>query len=599
MTEFCFAPGLSLQEIEDAVHALAPGLLPVRPIAVAGGPYANDPRQIVFASASMLDLFGAADLDDLGARLFATAGSGSARLGVLVETLPIGGEAHVESLAFARGGTTSTTTLLCRRIGGSGSQPLFLVATLEANEPAGSPIFLRPSGVPTAPGDPPARPNGAGAVASPDSDHAAEPAPWLAEESSPANASEDAPEEDEPQAREPSSGWTSSDQEIFDAIAASLGASSNTFAAVAAPAPASPVEEQSADPPVDAATSAPVLDLLPIGVCVFRGAVPIFANRFALELLGFDDVSRAFVAGALGAITQRLPTLTADPEPVELRPRHGGPVRASASARSIRWGRRDATLVTLQPAASGDPPHGHDLGGASPNVTESHFLAKVSHEIRTPLSAILGFAEVILEERFGPLGNERYRGYLKDIHASSSLALSLVDDILDLSKAEAGEPELVLAPVDANRIVTECVSMMRPQASRERVVLRLALSPRLPPVLADERSLRQIALNLLSNAVKFNRPGGQVIVATTPTDTGRSLLRIRDTGIGMSEDEVEIALQPFRRLETARARSGTGLGLPLTKALAEANRALFSIKSKKHEGTLVEVAFAPGRAGAE
>ncbi len=233
------------------------------------------------------------------------------------------------------------------------------------------------------------------------------------------------------------------------------------------------------------------------------------------------------------------------------------------------------------------------------SALKSDFLAKISHEIRTPLNAILGFAEVIMEERFGPVGNERYKEYLQDIHASGSHVMSLVNDLLDLSKIEAGKLELDFGAVDANRIVGECVSLIQPQAARERVIVRLSLAPRLPNIVADERALRQIVLNLLSNAVKFNEAGGQVIVSTALTDAGHAVIRIRDTGIGMSESEIEMALEPFRRVATARATSGTGLGLPLTKALIEANRASFSIKSKKAEGTLVEVAFPPTRVLAE
>lgn len=233
------------------------------------------------------------------------------------------------------------------------------------------------------------------------------------------------------------------------------------------------------------------------------------------------------------------------------------------------------------------------------NALKSDFLAKISHEIRTPLNAILGFAEVIMEERFGPVGNDRYKDYLKDIHASGSHVMSLVNDLLDLSKIEAGKLELNFGAVDANRIVGECVSLIQPQAARERVVVRQSLAPRLPNIVADERALRQIILNLLSNAVKFNEPGGQVIVSTALTDAGHAVIRIRDTGIGMSESEIETALEPFRQVSTTRVTGGTGLGLPLTKALIEANRASFSIKSKKAEGTLVEVAFPPTRVLAE
>jgi PAS domain S-box-containing protein len=233
------------------------------------------------------------------------------------------------------------------------------------------------------------------------------------------------------------------------------------------------------------------------------------------------------------------------------------------------------------------------------SALKSDFLARISHEIRTPLNAILGFAEVMLDERFGSIGNPRYEGYLKDIHASGALVMSLVNDLLDLSKIEAGKMEFAFASVDANRIVSECVSIMQPQAGQERVVIRLSLSPALPNILADERSLRQIVLNLLSNAVKFNNPGGQVSVATALADAGSAIIRIRDTGAGMSEADIGAALEPFRRLATAKPSSGTGLGLPLTKALVEANHASLTIKSKQTKGTLVEVVFPPARVLAE
>lgn len=233
------------------------------------------------------------------------------------------------------------------------------------------------------------------------------------------------------------------------------------------------------------------------------------------------------------------------------------------------------------------------------SALKSDFLAKVSHEIRTPLNAILGFAEVIMDERFGPVGNARYRDYMRDIHKSGEHVLSLVNDLLDLSKIEAGKVDLTFTSVDINAVVAECVSIMQPQANRDRVVMRLSLAPNLPNIVADERSMRQIVLNLLSNAVKFNEPGGQAIVSTALTDAGHAVVRIKDTGVGMSDDEVETALEPFRQVSTARKSEGTGLGLPLTKALVEANRASFTIRSRKGEGTMVEVTFPPTRVLAE
>ena len=230
---------------------------------------------------------------------------------------------------------------------------------------------------------------------------------------------------------------------------------------------------------------------------------------------------------------------------------------------------------------------------ASANKTD--VLAQASHEIRTPLSAIIGFAEIIMEERFGPIGNDRYRDYVRDIHASGTHMMSLVNDLLDLTKIEAGKMELAEEDIDANKVIGECVAMMQPRASRERVIMRLSLARTLPRLKADERSLRQIVLNLLSNAVKFNEPGGQVIVATTLTDAGQVVIRIRDTGPGMSEDEIKVAQEPFRRLSTRPQVEGTGLGLPLTRALVEANQATFTIRSKVDQGTLVEVVFPAAR----
>ncbi|QFU15656.1 PAS domain S-box protein [Microvirga thermotolerans] len=229
------------------------------------------------------------------------------------------------------------------------------------------------------------------------------------------------------------------------------------------------------------------------------------------------------------------------------------------------------------------------------SAQKSDLLAKISHEIRTPLNAILGFAEVMLEERFGPVGNDRYKEYLKDIHASGAHVISLVNDLLDLAKVEAGRMELAFTSVSLNELVLACVALLQPQAARERIVMRTSFPAKLPPVVADERSMRQIVLNLVSNAIKFTDAGGQVIVSTALTDRGEVAFRVRDTGIGMTEKEIQAALEPFRQLATARRRGGTGLGLPLTKALVEANRGALQISSSPNEGTLVEVLFPPTR----
>ncbi len=232
---------------------------------------------------------------------------------------------------------------------------------------------------------------------------------------------------------------------------------------------------------------------------------------------------------------------------------------------------------------------------------KSEFLAKVSHEIRTPLNAILGFSEVMIDGRFGPIGNERYREYLKDIHASGSHLVSLLNDLLDLSKIEAGKLDLTFSNLNLNDLTQQSVAIMQPEANKERIIIRTSLPATLPQVVADARSVRQIILNLLSNSIKFTGAGGQVIVSTAVNDNGEVVLRVRDTGTGMSESDIALALEPFRQLATSMhaAGQGTGLGLPLTKALAEANRASFSIKSAENSGTLVEIAFPKTRIPAE
>ncbi|MGN7771869.1 histidine kinase dimerization/phospho-acceptor domain-containing protein [Phyllobacterium sp. 22552] len=235
------------------------------------------------------------------------------------------------------------------------------------------------------------------------------------------------------------------------------------------------------------------------------------------------------------------------------------------------------------------------------STQKSEFLARISHEIRTPLNAIIGFSELMADEKFGPIGSERYRDYLHDISRSGNHVLSLVNDLLDISKIEAGAVEMNFEAVSLNDALTEAVAIMQPQANRERVIIRSSLTSRLPDIVADNRSITQIALNLLSNAVRFTGPGGQVIVSTSYEASGDVLLRVRDTGIGMTRQEVEQALRPYKQITTpGNVRSdGTGLGLPLTKAMAEANRASFNIDSSPGRGTMVEITFPSTRVLAE
>jgi signal transduction histidine kinase len=223
------------------------------------------------------------------------------------------------------------------------------------------------------------------------------------------------------------------------------------------------------------------------------------------------------------------------------------------------------------------------------STAKSEFLAKVSHEIRNPLNAIIGFSELMMEERFGAIGNDRYRQYLKDINSSGGHIMALVNDLLDLSKIESGRLELAFAGVALNDLIEQCVVLMQPQANREGIILRTSLSPRLPDVMADARSLRQIVLNLVASSIKLTGAGGQVIVSTARAENGALILRVRDTGAGMSAQELADALEPLQQVSSRSG--GSGIGLPLAKALAEANGASLRIESNRGAGTLIEVTF--------
>lgn len=223
---------------------------------------------------------------------------------------------------------------------------------------------------------------------------------------------------------------------------------------------------------------------------------------------------------------------------------------------------------------------------------KADILGRISHEVRMPLNAIIGFADVMIEERFGALGNERYVEYMKDIRASGQRVMAIIDDLLDLSRIESGKMELSFASQDLNSMVEQCVAVMQPQANRERIIIRTSLAHSLPTVKADARALRQIAMNLIGNSIHLANTGGQVIVSTATTDFGDIVLRVRDTGPGLNDNEIAAAMAPFRTAGASdQTADGSVVNLSLTKALVEANRAQFHIKTAPHSGTLIEVVF--------
>lgn len=232
----------------------------------------------------------------------------------------------------------------------------------------------------------------------------------------------------------------------------------------------------------------------------------------------------------------------------------------------------------------------------SANRAKSAFLALMSHEFRTPLNAVIGFSDLIRCEAHGPIGNDLYKEYLQDIMMSGNHLLALINDILDLSKAEAGKISLNEAPADLADIATESVTMVRQQAGDADVVLECNVAPALPMLLCDARVVKQILLNLLSNAIKFTRPEGRVMLEANLAGEGLRVV-VRDTGIGIANADLPKALSDFGRVdgEFGRSRPGTGLGLPLAKHLAEAHGASFGIDSQIDVGTTITIVFPRGR----
>ncbi|WP_293326613.1 ammonium transporter [Parvibaculum sp.] len=226
------------------------------------------------------------------------------------------------------------------------------------------------------------------------------------------------------------------------------------------------------------------------------------------------------------------------------------------------------------------------------NSTKSQFLANMSHELRTPLNAIIGFSELMNGELFGPMGNERYKEYVDDIHKSSNHLLSLINDILDLSKVEADRYELYEEELEVDRIVESCSRMIHHRAADAGVSLHVEVVEGLPMLFADKRAMRQIILNLVSNAVKFTPRGGRVELAPFLEPDRRLAFRVSDTGVGIAKEDIPLALEPFRQINldsTVYAAEGTGLGLPLTRALARLHGASLVIESEPRQGTTITV----------
>ncbi|WP_419905659.1 sensor histidine kinase [Kiloniella sp.] len=231
------------------------------------------------------------------------------------------------------------------------------------------------------------------------------------------------------------------------------------------------------------------------------------------------------------------------------------------------------------------------------NTAKSQFLANMSHELRTPLNAILGFSEIMKSELMGPLGSNHYKSYCQDIHASGTHLLDLINDILDLSKIEAGAFELQDESVDLAQTARAAHKLVVGQSTADFVPVTLDMPVDLPYVKADLRAVKQILLNLLSNAVKFTPQGGDVILTAMVNPDNSLSVQISDTGIGIPKHELERILEPFIRADTpmTRAFEGTGLGLPLVKSLMEQHDGALLLDSKINKGTTATITFPASR----
>lgn len=225
------------------------------------------------------------------------------------------------------------------------------------------------------------------------------------------------------------------------------------------------------------------------------------------------------------------------------------------------------------------------------NIAKSRFLATMSHELRTPLNAILGFSEVMKNELFGAHAVASYKDYSNDIHSSGQHLLMLINEILDLSRVEAGRYDLKEEAVSIPGVVEDCVHLLEMRAQKREIKLEWMVEENLPRVWADERAMRQITLNLLTNAIKFTPQGGKVTIKAGWTRSGGQYISIRDTGPGIPEEEIAVVLSSFGRGSMAQknAEEGSGLGLPIVKGLVELHGGSFTLRSTVRVGTEVIV----------
>jgi PAS domain S-box-containing protein len=282
-----------------------------------------------------------------------------------------------------------------------------------------------------------------------------------------------------------------------------------------------------------------------------------------------------------------------------VRTRAGEPRELALSTQAIRFADRDLLLTVARDVTDRrrveEELRQSKEAAVFANRAKSEFLANMSHELRTPLNAIIGFSEVIAKELFGPVGNRQYAEYARDVRSSGEHLLQIINDLLDLSKLEAGKQDLHETEIGLPELVEASLRLIGERATAADVAIAVELPAGLPIVFADERLLKQILVNLLSNAVKFTPRGGRIAVRAATTPAGGVALTVADTGIGMSAAEIKVALSPFGQVDgtLARKHQGTGLGLPLARSLAELHGGTLTVESEPGTGTAVTVTLPP------
>ncbi len=348
-----------------------------------------------------------------------------------------------------------------------------------------------------------------------------------------------------------------------------------------------------------------------LGISVSRNEKLLFCNQAFAKIFGFDDTDDIMQISStqlLAAPHERDRTMkyidarTAGepvPETYEFEGvrKDGNRIWLRRSARTVSWRSMPAiqgTVIDVTNRRRAKERLRKAMTDAEfANRSKSDFLAKMSHELRTPLNAIIGFSEVLKAETFGALGHPKYEEYVGDISASGHHLLDMINDILDMSKIEAGKYELRIGEVDPRQVAQETIHVFNPEIEQNRLSVEMQFDDDVAELTGDPRAMKQILLNLLSNAIKFTPRGGKITVAVECAADNFLDISVTDTGIGIAADDIAKVLKPFNQVGSAQVtvHHGTGLGLPIVNSLVELHKGRMQISSEPGVGTTVRVSF--------